>query len=319
MRSINNFIVTALVVGVLSSCETDIDYEGDAIDNFMVLNSIVIADSAFECRVTKSTTILEPNIMMSIVDAKVQLYENGEFLEDMIGDGNGNYYSSQQRKASILNRYAIRVSHGDYNNIEGSTLIPDVAKAKILSINPKQSDYGHSDELKFELEVSDPVGEDFYRLKIEVPILQYNEVNGNFDLEEPFEYSTMSLTSKDPVLNNNTVSGNNDEFGDIPPNNYQVFDDVLFDGENYNLSFEVSNYYYSEISIDPELLNKYLKAIKVDVQKISKDLHQYFVSVEASQYYEDSPFSEPVRVNTNVKGGAGILGGVSSTIIKYEP
>ena len=121
-------------------------------------------------------------------------------------------------------------------------------------------------------------------------------------------WSTISIYSSDPVLNWNTVPS---EMSDVSPNNYNVFDDELFNGKSYVLTFDVDMYNTSNV--------KSLDDYSVDVQAISKSMYLYYKTLDAQQWYGDSPFSEPVQLHTNVDGGAGIVGGLTSNLLKLEP
>ncbi|WP_282039022.1 DUF4249 family protein [Saccharicrinis aurantiacus] len=314
------YIMSPIVLFFILSCEKDIAYNGEELTNFMVLNSILTADSLIECRITRSNTLLESGEIQSIDDAEVNLYKDGEFVETLKKNYFGDYFSEAGIRSEVGSNYAIKCSHNKYASIEASEAILTPVDAKILSMEEGLSSsnnyyYGGSGEvLKFRVQINDLKGNDFYRLRVYGPSVSYDY---DYESEESSismqqgNY-TMYVNSKDPVLNGNKVVTEND-FEDNPYNEYTVFDDILFDGESYVLQFEVDN---PTIWFENEEEKKwYLDEIKVDVQHISEGLYKNFVTVTASNYYGDSPFSEPVQIYSNVEGGAGILGTVSSNIL----
>ena len=68
------------------------------------------------------------------------------------------------------------------------------------------------------------------------------------------------IKSSDPVLNGNTVVT---EMSDNPPNEYCVFNDELFNGQDYVLTFSISEYHNVDFNKD----------VQFYVQSISKDLY----------------------------------------------
>ena len=57
------------------------------------------------------------------------------------------------------------------------------------------------------------------------------------------------------------------------------------------------------------------KSYKVVLHKVSKEVYNYYKSVSKINI---GPFSEPVKVYTNILNGLGVFGGKSSTTLFFE-
>ncbi len=304
-----------IFAGLFTACEKEIDLEMNIKDNFMVLNAIINESSVIQCDLSLSTTLLEQKEYYGINDAVLTLYVDDEKVEELEYDG-GKYVSGYTLKEG--QEIMITGEHSTYEKIKAKTSIPTMSNAEIKSIyfsKENYSDYGYGN-LNVKCEVVDPKGADYYRLEVWVPDIVYDEETDAFYCDIS-SYSGNTITSIDPVLNGNTVS-TNDDFIDLPPNIYSVFDDTLFDGDSYTIDFEIEGTSYSSLLSDEEI-SEFLTAIIVDVQKISKDLYLYYKTVDAYGYYDESPFSEPVEIYYNVDGGAGILGCYTSNEISWNP
>ncbi len=317
MKNITYIISSLFIFLALTSCEPSLEYEGEPIENFIVINTLLKADSVISCRISRSYNIFKSDTIQSIVDATIKLYENGLFLQVLSGDGKGNYYTSPKIKALIGCEYTVEVEHSKYKSVKATTQILEKPHVRLKTMEYEGGYY--NSKLFCKLEIVDPKGEDYYRLRLYVPELVYNSESKDYDFKEPIDYNLISVESKDPVLNYNLIP-NDDNYSNIPLNQFQVFDDLLFDGGKYELTFFIKGKFNTGYAIDQLYLrNKFLNTIKLEVQRIEKDVFRYFTTVEASKYYMDDSFVEPVKVHSNVEGGAGIFGAVTSSVVYYEP
>ncbi|MFV0591638.1 MAG: DUF4249 domain-containing protein [Draconibacterium sp.] len=291
MMKRHDIIVWVLLV-ICTACETEIDYKGEELDNFMVLNANLRTDSVISCKISRSNTIFENNYIQSLNDVEMSLYCNGE----RIGLGNspvtGNYFWTE--KVTEGNEYSIKVEHPKYESINAFTVIPEKANAWVSDINQKEN--GREEVT---VTIDDKPGKNFYRLLL---------LRGNKkDYDDTFGYGAgysdvYRFSSNDPVLNYNKVVNEESSFSDYPENIHGIFNDELFDGKRYNLKF-------TPWGADD---------LVIDIQQISEDLYLYYRSIRYSDWYGEDPMVEPVRIHSNVNGGAGILGSTNSNLIYKE-
>jgi len=296
---------SVIIMIVVTACEKEIAYQGDNLESFLVLNASLQTDSAVTCYVSRSRTLLEKNPIQTIDDAVVELYSDDVFVEELKSFSNGMY---KTEAVTILpeTQYELRVNHQAYKNVSASSVVPEKANAEFVSVklvNVRTDGYT-SEKMRFRVNLKDKPGKDYYRLKVYSPQWRYNDL-GEYVYDES-AYYLRGIDSNDPVLNGNVVVVD-DDFSDHPENRYRVFNDELFDEEAYELTFEL----YEN---DMELASN----IKIDVQKISYDLYLYYKTLDAYNYYEDSPFSEPVRIHSNISNGAGVMGSCTSNWLSVE-
>ncbi|WP_075602302.1 DUF4249 domain-containing protein [Saccharicrinis aurantiacus] len=334
MNIIKKLIVIIFVIAFLS-CEKTIDYDGSQFGNFMVLNANLNADSLISCGISSSTNLSEPYKFIVIQNAEVKLYKDKEFVTNMVfvdeseyvpdgNEGAQDYYGVDYSVSKYIPEdevyaikgaeYTIEVQDKSFAPISASTHILEPANAEIVSVDISEDEdyYGWSSSyLKMKIKVHDFSGEDYYRIVINSPVIIYNYETGETLLSLQKRPYSGYLESDDPVLNFNKISEN--EFEDVPYNSYGIFNDFLFDGDSYILSLQLYNESSGLSEVDKQM---YLEGIEVDIQKITKGLYRYYKSVDESTYYGDNPFSEPVKIYSNVEGGAGILGASTSNILK---
>jgi hypothetical protein len=83
-----------------------------------------------------------------------------------------------------------------------------------------------------------------------------------------------------------------------------LFDDVIFQGEEYTLKIKwYEDFYSHQNDLD----------VYVVLFSLNKELYTYLKSIKAQSDADDNPFSEPAFIHGNIEGGLGIFGGYSST------
>lgn len=303
MNSLKYTQVLALLLLILSACEKEIKYKGENINNILVINANLNADSTISCSLSKSRTIFEQDIYNTdseytggitseLNNAIVELYCDGKLMDKP--EKQYATYKWENIKAEEGKKYTINVKNTPYKEISASTTIPN--KIEVDFGNPKYNGEGYLD---FNIVIHDKPEENFFRLEMYQVI---REELGEY-------YMPIIIDSDDPVLNFNKIVTGNDEMdlSDMPDNNYMIFNDALFNGENHKIKFTAfvaSGYDATEIF--------------VNVQHITKDLYQYLNTIQSRRYYEDNPIVEPIMIYTNVKNGAGIVGSLNTTIKGFK-
>ncbi|TAJ10224.1 DUF4249 domain-containing protein [Marinilabiliaceae bacterium JC017] len=290
----------------LLACEKEISYKGGEIDNFLVLNAALSPDSVVACHISVSETILENHDIQVPADVKATLLEDGKMVGDLQQKEPGGNYILDGFKPAVGKQYEIRASYKDYPEVKAKTSIPELAAGEVVAFRylPNEG------KLKITLRVDDKPGRNFYRLRAlsRKYDWSYGENGTEYKPVEPPVYFFVKIESDDAALNGNKVR-NEEGIEGYPSNQYAVFNDELFDGKSYYLSFDMIYYSSNEFSYDD---------FCIDLQEITEDLHFYYKTVDAFHYYEDRPFSEPVRVFSNVNNGAGIVGGMNNHLLKVR-
>lgn len=286
---------------LISSCnlETIIDMELNDADNLPVLNCLFTASTPFKVELSKSIKVLEDNPTISYIqNAKVQLFANNQFIEELVYLPN-NYYQSQYL-AKTGENYLIKVEAFNYPTIEAYSTIPELPNnVQIYATDSSFIENSLAYKYHVILELNDNVNENNYYALSVIDTLDTNS-----------EITYCFSTSDASIINSNKLNGDN--FSEESDGNEEVFfckevllSDKLFNGKNYKIEFNVDARTSNGENIKPI----------IKFSAIIKDYYNYQQSVIQQSLYGDNPFKEPVVVYSNIKGkGMGIFAG---KICKY--
>lgn len=323
-------IIFSVLIIVLQSCETIVEFDGEETTPLLVVNSFCTPDSVIMVNVSNSKFFLEENYTFDFVNnADVHLWVNGQLKEKLIFTENGNYKAQYIPKSGDIIK--ITAKNPVFSQVEGTVEIPasveiqkvDTTLKKLESspyisyISDQYNNYRmdtigliHNNQLNFEIKFKDPPGENFYRLVVKQR--QYLDDGSYYD--SPFYFSSEDLVfgsvSEGSIFNEGNYSY------------YFEFSDDLFNGKDYGLKFRCNFFQYEyfenklprkldkpdgEISEHTELL--------IDLQSISKSYYLYIKTIVANSSVSEF-FSEPVQIHSNVTGGVGVIGSYTHSIYK---
>lgn len=273
------------ILGISSSCEKYLDFEGEYKTPKIVINSKITPDSTFKVHISRSLNIVDNGQLSAISNATVTLldaYDNA--IETLVYDADGFYLGANSPAANQT--YKIRVSAPDYTDVSANTFIPNIVT--ILSVDT--SSYVNTDGdtlMKLKIVFSDNgANADYYQIRLGYGL--------NFSGQ--FYYNPVTLTSNDVSL-----GLEQNEFVD-----FASFTDELFNGSTKTL--EISCYNYSS----------YYDFLQINIITASKDIYLYDKTLATFSNTNGSFFAEPVQVYTNVKNGFGIFGGYQTTRFKIN-
>ncbi len=306
--------VLILLVCVLTSCETEIPFNGKQKDPVLVVNCLACADSVIQVQVTASRFFLTDEDSFHIVpNATVALYVNNSLQENLVYFDQG-YYKSRYRPTEG-DHLKLLVSSTGYESVWSEATFPNKVSGFSIDTTISKSDtkliieswgYGdaavHYDTVgttystihQFKIHFKDePLEKNFYRLILKEIVID----NG---------YRTTSYQNNfDDIVfgeKNNNMDG---IFTESEYDNYSVFSDDLIDGQAHTITVYSSKPYNSYfLKTDTSTVEK---QVYIDLQTISESYYLYIKSLKALQIAD--PFmSEPVQIYTNVINGLGIVG-----------
>ncbi len=302
MKNIHLIIIGILL---LTACEKTIYIDIDDKGRKVVVNSIFDADSLLNISLFESKYILDDSWEYSMVrDASISLLENQTEIETIAGSETGQYHFSSSLKVDQV--YSVVVNSESLGTATAKSYLPVKTKIDKTEFQLKVSGepgYQYIENVKFKIEFTDIENvNNFYQIRVfamlEDPIYDPDtwEVIGSKFVKKYFW-----ISSEDPS---------------VPESSYEIsnlgliINDDLFDGQQHSISFETDNFisYYESESI----------FYYVELNSLSSDLYNYYRSY--NQYVETngSPFTEPVKVYTNIENGFGIFGGYSVAIDSVE-
>ena len=320
--------ITILLTVFIVSCETEIKFNGDETAPSMVINSILNPDSAVKVHITKSKFFLDIDGPFDpITNATVQLYANDKLIEALNSTGNGYYTGTYKPFPGDIIKIIAR--NNEFDNVYSSTEIPVTAsitsvdttstttKTSPLIYSGSYNDEGYLNtdtvgtisekKIKFTINIADRANyKNFYRLKVKHR--SYYD-NGTYS-----EHNTY-FNSEDLVFGSTSET---ELFEEENTNYYHEFNDNLFDGKTYGLTFSISTFQYNyfpgkEPKDDPWSPATIKQELFINIESISPSYYYYLNSRAKNEAYIEI-FSEPVQIYNNIVNGIGILGAYNTSI-----
>lgn len=286
-------MLSLLLIGLIS-CTKEIEFNGDLGESFIVVNGIIESDSLIRISLSKSKSAIgEQNTGSSEITslANLTLTDNttGETFSSNQINANGEYEFGITAK--IGHSYSVAITHPDYQTATSFTSIPKAIQITDWDTSSIMID-SYMKENTINLSWQDPDGDNLYILKI-------------------FSVDTIMNTEESMYVHSSESS---DIFGN--DGGYSLnFNDDLFNNtlKHMSVTFPASQYYN-----DTNYVYEGEKSYRVVLYNISKEVYNYIISTNKAMNSEDSPFSEPVKVYTNITNGLGIFGGMSSSSVFIE-
>ena len=320
--------ITLLLTVFIVSCETEIKFNGKETAPSMVINSILNPDSAVKVHITKSKFFLDLDGPFDpITNATVQLYANDKLIEALNSTGNGYYTGTYKPFPGDIIKIIAR--NNEFDNVHCSTEIPVTAsitsvdttstttKTSPLIYSGSYNDEGYLNtdtvgtisekKIKFTINIADRANyKNFYRLKVKHR--SYYD-NGTYS-----EHNTY-FNSEDLVFGSTSET---ELFEEENTNYYHEFNDNLFDGKTYGLTFSISAFQYNylpgkEPKDDPWSPTTIKQELFINIESISPSYYYYLNSRAKNNEYIEI-FTEPVQIYNNIVNGIGILGAYNTSI-----
>lgn len=290
------YIIFALTA--LASCRKVLDIDIPEKDRKIVVNSIFAADSAIRVHVSKSISALESDNDVELVhNAQVSLFKDNTLLEVLNYDGKGFYKSDFGLGAG--HEYTVQVTVPNMNTAFSSCVLPE--PVSIISLDTSFVTIHVTDEMMggtydvdaFEAKIRfhDPDGENYYMVSAKVDFtFEYY-----YGMKETYSYYPYISANDFAIKDNNTYI----YFNEISA---MVFDDHIFEGQEYTLPVYFEEYNFNEGENN----------VTFFLHSIPKEFYLYVLSREKYNMTEGGFFAEPVLIYNNITNGYGLFTGYSS-------
>lgn len=233
--------VLAALTGLLSSCISDINLDYLKPTPKVVLNSIAIAYQPLVATVSCSWFYTEDNPNVTLKDARVDLYVNNVYHEQLTWMDGDIGYNSKGFYTSTYREHIQLIAHvNDFTGDSFETVVPEFCQLLRCTAELKRNSAGHESYF-FHITLKDKVTEqNFYMVRIEHGVPYWKEKDETWDymwIEEILDYSKEPLfhqnqSTLDKVMGYGSLSG---YFG-------CVFSDELINGEKYTLNIMNNGY-----------------------------------------------------------------------------
>jgi hypothetical protein len=328
---------TALLLSLLflfTACEKEIAFKGEQEAPLLVLNGFVTPDSVVSVHLSQSRFILSNKQgFENVINAQVELYVNGVKHKKLVHAGKGVYRGKY--RPQVKDVIEIKVSAKGFEPIEAKTQVPDYPLLEFTDstlvyaeVNPQVlggeagTDFGYKLVRQcntISVNVRDRAEEEDYYF-VRAYINRYSPSGAhrtmvNVDLEEVMKGNVNmgegvldGLFEEDPDGTSRALRN--------------VFADTFVNGKDVGMEFQFLSYIAAVKYLEVEkIMSPYSgeeEEYEIAVSAMSGDYYRFLVSSLMADYQSDNLFSEPVRVTSNVKNGAGILGAYSTSKFTYR-
>lgn len=297
------FLFILFMLFFAATCERPLDLGIEEPEPRLVVVSNFTNDKALEVIVSQTRSILSSEQTQYVLDAEVNLFEGGDFIETLdLVPAVGKlapYYTTRSFQPEVNVVYNIKVQAPGFDPVMAQSSIPgiidindfDIGNLVVSATNEGNQLYSYDVFLSFD----DPVEENnYYHLKFFQQIINYINIEGNTILLDSYLQQIAFSSSTD----NNFVLAYFD--GGV------LFEDGPLNGKTIAYSFPL------QVQIEPnsEILGK----IFVELRTVSEEYYLYHNSLSRQQSDPNLPFNEPVIVYNNINNGRGIFAGYSTSL-----
>lgn len=317
---------------LLTSCEKEIEFNGEQTDPKLVINSLLEPGQPIKANISKSFFFLDNEANTEAPDDLVALlYVNDEPLGEMMLTydtvvsyeiWNPNEPNTGRVQKVYTHDYCpvagdvikITASVNGFDDVEAETSpLPNAIEVQLnADVAHWDSWYEHTynqetfeeeadsllkmcAEVTLTLELTDPNPGQVDCFKIYIPRWKSDHpLKNSYDCS--FEYD-------DPVFGSALPNNEFVDFSDLETKPLGVFTDVLFDGRSYQLKVKMTVWLTVDEEYDPAFFQ-----LPIRLEHLSKEYYNYLYTCDQGDLSMQL-YAEPIQTYSNVKGGYGIVGG----------
>lgn len=326
MKTLHIIWFVLLSISIFTSCEKEIDFDGEITESQLVLNSFITPDSTIVANVSESQFFLNNDYLFKAVEnAEVSIYCNGTLKETMQHSLNGKYISATKPEVGDIIKLVVKVP--EKNEITGETTIyPKAnvlkldsiviwtgAKPIIETVNTVDNGLPKTETIvvgkyrfrtiRYILTFEDAANmKNYYRLVVSQTSTfeGKKKVNYDYTLDDIVSGNTKDLLPGIPAINESK-------------NQFHVFTDELINGKTYPLSFTIRDTASIYLPEYQRPLPK--KTVEIDLQSVCNNFY-LFLKTRSDQKTANKLFSEPIQIFNNVNGGIGLVGSYTSNVLR---
>lgn len=330
-----HILLFILLSAMFASCVKYVDLEYLRPDPKLVLNSVAQPGVPLTASVSRTWFYTDNNPNVTIEDAKVSLFVNDQYVEDLSwfveeSEYNSTAYYRANYAPSEGDKLRLEVSKKGFNDISAECVIP--VKPELLKLEAVvenyHSSYGYTGyQIIYRTTFKDrPREGDCYLVRglRGNPIYNYDTEKGEQIFTGEYSWGSTSFDYIYEPIFKNKVSILDEVFGNDWLSGYRgrPFSDELINGMEYTLKLTngsyYSGYYPGESDDDPS------SYMKIYLYTLSESYYQYLMAVAELEDLSlnndlvDAGLAEPVRVTSNVVGGTGIFGAASGDTLTVK-
>jgi len=329
--TVNGWSITFLAMTIalfLSSCEKEIEFNGEHSDPKLVINSLVEPGHRVEAFISKSYFFLDTPDTSAPEDVVVSLYVNDNHIGEMTRfyDTVWEYYDNVSYHLVPGFYHDFRPQTGDVVKIKASANGFEDAEGETTAL-PVDIDFQYDIEVlnwhaeyyyPYFSEPGVPEGDSVLRvggtLELSINITDPNPGKTNyFRLVEDQRIRTQDGENSwyvifdydDPVFGASMTENDFVDASDLDTRPEGVFTDMLFDGSSYRLKLKIRFVCNVDEEFDPDFFR-----VPFLLEHLSKEYYNYLNTCNQGDEVMGF-FAEPVQTYSNVTNGFGIVAGTT--------
>ena len=325
-------LITITTAILLSSCEKEIEFNGEQSDPKLVINSLVEAEHPIMASISKSVFFLNNNAnTLAPDDLVAMLYVNGNRIGEMTPhyDTLVSYDIWDPYDPSLGYVQKVYISNycpaaGDIIKITASAYGFDEAEGTTSPL-PITTDFQFDTELlDWHSYYYHPYFDELGEYEEDSLLKIYGDLLLNINIKDPnpgksdcFRIHLMgdhgisfgenrryvSFDYDDPIFGANISENEFFDASDLDTRPEGVFTDALFDGKSYQLKMKV----YFEMSLEEEYDPTFFR-IPFKLEHLSKEYYNYLNTCDQGDVALQI-WAEPIQTYSNVTNGFGIVAG----------
>ena len=321
--------ITISAALLFTSCEKEIEFNGEHSDPKLVINSLVEPSQPVKALLSKSYFFLDNQANTAAPDDVVaELYVNGNRIGPMTRYVDTLWESSQYYDFKVLTAFAsdycpqagdlvkITAAANNFDDVEAETSpLPNAVDYQIeVEVTDWHSWYQHDYNYETQEYEEDSILEVWGDLELTLTLADSNPGKTDcFRLSTRKNYNTydgenmryISYDYDDPIFGTSSFM-ENDFFdaSDLDTRPEGVFTDLLFDGNSYRLKMKV----YFNCDID-EVFDPDFFRVPFLLEHLSKEYYNYLNTCNQGDEVAFQIYTEPIQTFSNVNGGFGIVAG----------
>lgn len=305
------YIILSLLFSsfLLTSCTKELKIDLRNEQSKMVVNGLINNTEPLHVSVTESFVANEDTKISEIADAEVNVFANGQFVEQLIYQQNstedvGVFVASFVPQPAT--DYQIEIEHPNYDPATAKAQLPPAVELEAVAVN-----FGGGNTYPFSFQINPPVGQQYFYLKMYFAgyvvdsITQERTYQGDFVAEIP----AGTLPRAERYLDNGYIFPY-DVTGTQPIQISGVAKLGNANRQGVNLTQE-EQAIRDQIQLDTTQLNIHLQTLTPDAYR--------FYSSNAKPLQQDADFfTESSSVFGNIENGLGIFAGIYVSEVAAE-
>lgn len=296
-----------MLVLLVSACEKEVKLNLEEVDSKLAVLCNFSPDEPFILELTKSKSINSTNLGTNLVNnADVQICVNNEVIETILplnsSPDASTKFQSTVTFPQVTQVYTLKIEAEGLAPITATSSIPkaiEISHSTIGEINSFETDDDETKgyEVRLGVQFEDPAHEtNYYQISFRQEVLT-SELAAQENNIEVSSNESYSFIDEDIINNFNLIDGG------------ILFKDLTFNGKTKEFVFQPKFFYKPGT---PPLVAMPINII-IELRSVSEEYYKYYTSVYRQSSQDNTPFSNPTVIDSNIKNGYGVFAGYSKS------